>query len=318
MKLKNLFPKSFVPFPRNSEKLCYYEENFSSILCFTVTDIQTTVTRLVALGAEMDGPIKYHIHGKRVRSSKLIDAVQRVCSRGPAKLSHSRIVSIYEARRPGRFYLNTELLDFLEAYPSEFDIELTDVEIAEPLAAEPFFYLFPSMDLADFLRDFDTLYHSLPLLEQVFSKAIICYSALVSPEVMDQIRASLVAPVISEILVVEEKRSFLYFRFKQEFLEKFHGIIGRGLAGAHKYLMSPPPQLEKFRRRSTKLVWSRYTNHGGPSKRISLESLKTVKIISLSAGGDFLRLRVRGYPNLPREELDTRLDDYMSQLKERS
>ncbi|KAK8926386.1 hypothetical protein KSP39_PZI018625 [Platanthera zijinensis] len=43
------------------------EKDFSSILSFTVTDIQSTVTRLVALGAEMDGPIKYQIQGKATR-----------------------------------------------------------------------------------------------------------------------------------------------------------------------------------------------------------------------------------------------------------
>ncbi|KAK8970412.1 hypothetical protein KSP40_PGU018888 [Platanthera guangdongensis] len=48
------------------------EKDFSSILSFTVTDIQTTVTRLVALGAEMDGPIKYQIHGK-VAAMRCID-----------------------------------------------------------------------------------------------------------------------------------------------------------------------------------------------------------------------------------------------------
>ncbi|XP_059654214.1 uncharacterized protein LOC132300923 [Cornus florida] len=34
------------------------------LLSFTVTDIHTTVSRLLALGAELDGPIKYEIHGK--------------------------------------------------------------------------------------------------------------------------------------------------------------------------------------------------------------------------------------------------------------
>jgi len=29
-----------------------------------VTDINSTVTKLMALGAELDGPIKYEIHGK--------------------------------------------------------------------------------------------------------------------------------------------------------------------------------------------------------------------------------------------------------------
>ncbi|GJN00859.1 hypothetical protein PR202_ga18080 [Eleusine coracana subsp. coracana] len=37
---------------------------YSSMLSFTVPDINTTVSKLMALGAELDGPIKYEIHGK--------------------------------------------------------------------------------------------------------------------------------------------------------------------------------------------------------------------------------------------------------------
>ncbi|KAM1397117.1 hypothetical protein ACFX2I_014729 [Malus domestica] len=44
----------------------------SSLLSFTVTDINQTVTKLMALGAELDGPIKYEIHGK-VASMRCID-----------------------------------------------------------------------------------------------------------------------------------------------------------------------------------------------------------------------------------------------------
>ncbi|KAL5716486.1 hypothetical protein ACHQM5_018170 [Ranunculus cassubicifolius] len=40
------------------------QKGYSSLLSFTVTDINTTVTKLMALGAELDGPIKYEIHGK--------------------------------------------------------------------------------------------------------------------------------------------------------------------------------------------------------------------------------------------------------------
>ncbi|XP_052211011.1 uncharacterized protein LOC127813918 [Diospyros lotus] len=40
------------------------EKGYSSLLSFTVTDINSTVTKLMALGAELDGPIKYEIHGK--------------------------------------------------------------------------------------------------------------------------------------------------------------------------------------------------------------------------------------------------------------
>jgi hypothetical protein len=37
---------------------------YSSMLSFTVPDINNTVSKLMALGAELDGPIKYEIHGK--------------------------------------------------------------------------------------------------------------------------------------------------------------------------------------------------------------------------------------------------------------
>lgn len=40
------------------------QKGYSSLLSFTVTDINSTVTKLMALGAELDGPIKYEIHGK--------------------------------------------------------------------------------------------------------------------------------------------------------------------------------------------------------------------------------------------------------------
>ncbi|KAF2313405.1 hypothetical protein GH714_010851 [Hevea brasiliensis] len=40
------------------------QKGYSSMLSFTVTDINSTVTKLMALGAELDGPIKYEIHGK--------------------------------------------------------------------------------------------------------------------------------------------------------------------------------------------------------------------------------------------------------------
>ncbi|KAK9927062.1 hypothetical protein M0R45_024264 [Rubus argutus] len=40
------------------------QKGHSSLLSFTVTDIDQTMTKLMALGAELDGPIKYEIHGK--------------------------------------------------------------------------------------------------------------------------------------------------------------------------------------------------------------------------------------------------------------
>ncbi|PRQ17520.1 putative glyoxalase/Bleomycin resistance protein/Dihydroxybiphenyl dioxygenase [Rosa chinensis] len=40
------------------------QKGHSSLLSFTVTDINQTMTKLMALGGELDGPIKYEIHGK--------------------------------------------------------------------------------------------------------------------------------------------------------------------------------------------------------------------------------------------------------------
>ncbi|KAL7203271.1 hypothetical protein ACSBR2_016544 [Camellia fascicularis] len=48
------------------------QKGYSSILSFTVTDINNTVTKLMALGAELDGPIKYEIHGK-VAAMRCVD-----------------------------------------------------------------------------------------------------------------------------------------------------------------------------------------------------------------------------------------------------
>ncbi|RLN11984.1 hypothetical protein C2845_PM09G03500 [Panicum miliaceum] len=45
---------------------------YSSMLSFTVPDINSTVSKLMALGAELDGPIKYEIHGK-VAALRCID-----------------------------------------------------------------------------------------------------------------------------------------------------------------------------------------------------------------------------------------------------
>ncbi|KAF3625203.1 putative beta-adaptin-like protein C [Capsicum annuum] len=41
------------------------QKGYSSLLSFTVDDINNSVTKLLALGAELDGPIKYEIHGKK-------------------------------------------------------------------------------------------------------------------------------------------------------------------------------------------------------------------------------------------------------------
>ncbi|KAH9775254.1 glyoxalase domain-containing protein [Citrus sinensis] len=48
----------------------------SSLLSFTVTDINSAVTKLMALGAELDGSIKYEIHGK-VAAMRCIDGFTR-------------------------------------------------------------------------------------------------------------------------------------------------------------------------------------------------------------------------------------------------
>ncbi|KNA14768.1 hypothetical protein SOVF_104660 [Spinacia oleracea] len=40
------------------------QKQYSSLLSFTVTDINITVMKLIELGAELDGPIKHEIHGK--------------------------------------------------------------------------------------------------------------------------------------------------------------------------------------------------------------------------------------------------------------
>ncbi|KAI8536414.1 hypothetical protein RHMOL_Rhmol10G0255100 [Rhododendron molle] len=48
------------------------QKGYSSVLSFTVTDINNTVTKLMALGAELDGPIKYEIHGK-VAAMRCVD-----------------------------------------------------------------------------------------------------------------------------------------------------------------------------------------------------------------------------------------------------
>ncbi|KAJ8616270.1 hypothetical protein MRB53_035642 [Persea americana] len=40
------------------------QKGYSSLLSFTVTDINGTVTKLMSLGAELDGSIKYEFHGK--------------------------------------------------------------------------------------------------------------------------------------------------------------------------------------------------------------------------------------------------------------
>ncbi|GAV63529.1 Glyoxalase_2 domain-containing protein [Cephalotus follicularis] len=48
------------------------QKGYSSLLSFTVNDINSTVTKLMGLGAELDGPIKYEIHGK-VAAMRCVD-----------------------------------------------------------------------------------------------------------------------------------------------------------------------------------------------------------------------------------------------------
>ncbi|XP_078427965.1 uncharacterized protein LOC144700419 [Wolffia australiana] len=48
------------------------QTGYSSMLSFTVADVSGTVAKLMALGAELDGPIKHEIHGK-VASMRCLD-----------------------------------------------------------------------------------------------------------------------------------------------------------------------------------------------------------------------------------------------------
>ncbi|KAJ4877238.1 Lactoylglutathione lyase / glyoxalase I family protein [Raphanus sativus] len=48
------------------------EKGYSSLLSFTVTDINTSISKLMELGAELDGSIKYEVHGK-VASVRCLD-----------------------------------------------------------------------------------------------------------------------------------------------------------------------------------------------------------------------------------------------------
>ncbi|XP_045791149.1 uncharacterized protein LOC123885856 [Trifolium pratense] len=48
------------------------QKGYTSLLSFTVTDINSTVTKLIALGAELDGTIKHEVHGK-VAAMRCID-----------------------------------------------------------------------------------------------------------------------------------------------------------------------------------------------------------------------------------------------------
>ncbi|KAF6172953.1 hypothetical protein GIB67_006329 [Kingdonia uniflora] len=48
------------------------QKGYTSLLSFTVPDIDITMTKLMALGAELDGPIKHEIHGK-VAALRCID-----------------------------------------------------------------------------------------------------------------------------------------------------------------------------------------------------------------------------------------------------
>lgn len=50
------------------------QNGYSSLLSFTATDINNTVTRLMTLGAQLDGPIKNEIHGKVITKHYKNDA----------------------------------------------------------------------------------------------------------------------------------------------------------------------------------------------------------------------------------------------------
>lgn len=43
--------------------------NSSPMIVFDVTDVQTSLTRLLSLGAEMDGAIQYSLEGNKVGSA---------------------------------------------------------------------------------------------------------------------------------------------------------------------------------------------------------------------------------------------------------
>lgn len=58
-----------------SEKVV--EKEYSSLLSFTVPDINNSVTKLIALGAELDGPIKYEIYGKVLGATVILIYLQR-------------------------------------------------------------------------------------------------------------------------------------------------------------------------------------------------------------------------------------------------
>lgn len=56
------------------------QNGYSSVLSFTVTDINNSLTKLMALGAELDGPIKYEIHGKVVSLFIVDFCILNLCS----------------------------------------------------------------------------------------------------------------------------------------------------------------------------------------------------------------------------------------------
>uniref|UniRef100_A0A7C8Z7A4 VOC domain-containing protein n=1 Tax=Opuntia streptacantha TaxID=393608 RepID=A0A7C8Z7A4_OPUST len=50
------------------------QEGYSSLLSFTVTDINSTVMKLIELGAQLDGPIRYETHGNgKVAAMRCLD-----------------------------------------------------------------------------------------------------------------------------------------------------------------------------------------------------------------------------------------------------
>ncbi|CAL5331761.1 unnamed protein product [Camellia sinensis] len=61
------------------------QKGYSSILSFTVTDINNTVTKLMALGAELDGPIKYEVHGKLLQPCVVLTGTWWVFTSLPEK-----------------------------------------------------------------------------------------------------------------------------------------------------------------------------------------------------------------------------------------
>ena len=52
--------------PIHPSREAFYSVGYSPILVFDVPDLQTSLTRMLTLGARMDGAIQYSLDGKKV------------------------------------------------------------------------------------------------------------------------------------------------------------------------------------------------------------------------------------------------------------